>query len=397
MYINAIPLQSKLNCNRTEFALYGSRIGWSLSQFKRNSEFNYLECNSNAVGLLRVAVTTSRNSDLGPAWTSPENKFNLLSEGQLYLYGINVIKKSFGADAGIYLSDQAGVRFPFRMVGKQFRIPVGFVQDGVVKKAEFIVDGGCPHHIISDQDASRLRGGEGELELTLGSFSEGQRHTLHGGNNWHVSLLDELGSWRAPKTRITPAPGPVTNSELATFLVEAQACINDAWSEPLNRVLTTPSNEKGGETKKGETTDANRKAEIPLVDGQPKVTANGTGGSTKRSPESILARKQDISRALIRKMNYSKSDLNNLIAKGHVDDPDVIPLESEFSEETMDRLLAGGVEPPRTRSRRLLNKKERTEMEPFHLVYDTVKGDRWSMPQVRTERCGKTGRRGQCR
>ena len=54
VYINAIPLQSKLNCNRTEFALYGSRIGWSLSQFKRNSEFNYLECNSNAVGLLRV-------------------------------------------------------------------------------------------------------------------------------------------------------------------------------------------------------------------------------------------------------------------------------------------------------------------------------------------------------
>ena len=93
-------------------------------------------------------------------------------------------------------------------------------------------------------------------------------------------------AWRAPKTRITPAPGPVTNSELATFLVEAQACINDAWSEPLNRVLTTPSNEKGGETKKGETTNANRKAEIPLVDGQPKVTANGTGGSTKRSPES---------------------------------------------------------------------------------------------------------------
>lgn len=52
--INAIPLQSKLNCNRTEFALYGSRIGWGISQFKRNSEFNYLECNSNAVGLLRV-------------------------------------------------------------------------------------------------------------------------------------------------------------------------------------------------------------------------------------------------------------------------------------------------------------------------------------------------------
>ena len=54
VYINAIPLQSKLNCNRTEFALYGSRIGWSNSQFKRNSEFNYLECNSNAVGLFYV-------------------------------------------------------------------------------------------------------------------------------------------------------------------------------------------------------------------------------------------------------------------------------------------------------------------------------------------------------
>ena len=197
-----------------------------------------------------LSVTTGRNSDLGPAWTSSETRFNLLSEGQLYLYGINVIKKSVGPDAGIYLSDQSGVRFPIRMVGKQFRVPVGLVRDGVVKKAEFIVDGGCPHHIISDQDASRLQGGEGELELTLGSFSEGQRHTLHGGNNWYVSLLDELGTWRAPKTKIAPAPGPVTDSELATFLVEARTCINDAWHEPSNHVLTTLSDEKGGKTKK---------------------------------------------------------------------------------------------------------------------------------------------------
>ena len=63
VYINAIPLQSKLNCNRTEFALYGSRIGWSNSQFKRNSEFNYLECSSNAVGLFYVATASMTETE----------------------------------------------------------------------------------------------------------------------------------------------------------------------------------------------------------------------------------------------------------------------------------------------------------------------------------------------
>ena len=140
-----------------------------------------------------LAVRKSKNSDFGPSWTSSDTHFNLLSEAQLWMYGISIIKRTSGDEAGIYLKDASGERYPMHMVDKQFRIWVGFAHDDKVEKAEFIVDGGCPHHIISDLDANRLRGGEGNLELALGSFSKGQRHTLTGGDRWYVSLKNSDG------------------------------------------------------------------------------------------------------------------------------------------------------------------------------------------------------------
>ena len=139
-----------------------------------------------------LTVNKSRNSDFGPSWTSPDTHFNLLSEAQLWMYGISIIKKTSGDEAGIYLKDASGERYPMHMVDKQFRIWVGFAHGDKVEKAEFIVDGGCPHHIVSDLDATRLRGGEGDIELVLGSFSKGQRHTLTGGNRWYVSLQNSV-------------------------------------------------------------------------------------------------------------------------------------------------------------------------------------------------------------
>ena len=92
------------------------------------------------------------------------------------MYGISIIKKTSGDEAGIYLKDASGERYPMHMVDKQFRIWVGFAHDDKVEKAEFIVDGGCPHHIVSDLDAIRLRGCEGDLELVLGSFTAAHPH-----------------------------------------------------------------------------------------------------------------------------------------------------------------------------------------------------------------------------
>ena len=141
------------------------------------------------------------------------------------------------------------------MVDKQFRIWVGFAHDDKVEKAEFIVDGGCPHHIISDLDANRLRGGEGNLELVLGSFSKGQRHTLTGGDRWYVSLKNKDGEWRAPHTRITPTPGPVTDDELTLFLLDARSCLGANRLEHTPRVLLTSEDEKGGNADVGTVAD----------------------------------------------------------------------------------------------------------------------------------------------
>ena len=55
--------------------------------------------------------------------------------------------------------------------------------------------------------------------------------------------------------------------------------------------------------------------------------------------------------------------------KVFISNKDVIPLESESSSEIADRLLAAGYQPGRTRSTRLRSKKERTELELFHLVF----------------------------
>ena len=89
-----------------------------------------------------LTVNKSRNSDFGPSWTSPDTHFNLLSEAQLWMYGISIIKKTSGDEAGIYLKDASGERYPMHMVDKQFRIWVGFAHGDKVEKAEFIVDGG---------------------------------------------------------------------------------------------------------------------------------------------------------------------------------------------------------------------------------------------------------------
>ena len=171
------------------------------------------------------------------------------------MYGISIIKKTSGDEAGIYLKDASGERYPMHMVDKQFRIWVGFAHDDKVEKAEFIVDGGCPHHIISDLDANRLRGGEGNLELVLGSFSKGQRHTLTGGDRWYVSLKNKDGEWRAPHTRITPTPGPVTDDELTLFLLDARSCLGANRLEHTPRVLLTSEDEKGGNADVGTVAD----------------------------------------------------------------------------------------------------------------------------------------------
>ena len=316
-----------------------------------------------------LAVRKSKNSDFGPSWTSSDTHFNLLSEAQLWMYGISIIKKTSGDEAGIYLKDASGERYPMHMVDKQFRIWVGFAHDDKVEKAEFIVDGGCPHHIISDLDASRLRGGEGNLELVLGSFSKGQRHTLTGGDRWYVSLKNKDGEWRAPHTRITPTPGPVTDDELTLFLLDAQSCLGANRLEHTPRVMLASEDEKGGNADVGMVADDASEEEVTLTDDAPKTTVNGTGGSMKRTTESELARKLDATRELTRKMGYTKSDLDYLLHNNFISNKDVIPLESESSSEIADRLLAAGYQPGRTRSTRLRNKKERTELEPFHLVF----------------------------
>ena len=90
-----------------------------------------------------LSASKSRDIDFGPSWTSPDTHFNLLSEAQLWMYGISIIKKTSGNEAGIYLKDASGERYPVHMVDKQFRIWVGFAHNDEVEKAEFIVDGGC--------------------------------------------------------------------------------------------------------------------------------------------------------------------------------------------------------------------------------------------------------------
>ena len=65
----------------------------------------------------------------------------------------------------------------------------------------------------------------------------------------------------------------------------------------------------------------------------------------KRTAESELARKLDATRALTRRMGYTKSDLDYLLHNNFISDKDVIPLESESSSEIADRLLAAGYQP----------------------------------------------------
>ena len=299
-----------------------------------------------------------KNGDVGPSWTSDENTFNLLSESQLYRFGVSVVKSSREEDAGLYLEDIAGQRFPFRMEGNHFRVDVGFAKGGKVESASFIIDGGCPHHLIKSEDAERLQGGSGDMELTLGSFSKGCRHEVHGGDPWYVCLKDSRGQWRAPRTKVTHLPGPVTHNDMSSFLVEAQACVSNALPRSI-----TESNEKGGSTTasigEGTRDDGSR----------PKETARGGNGSVIGTKESALNRRMDNSNLISRKMNLSKDSFNDMVKRGYFDDQDVVQLESESTQETIDKLLAGGSEPPRVRSRKVLAAKERTEVEPFHLVF----------------------------
>ena len=164
-----------------------------------------------------------------------------------------------------------------------------------------------PHHIVSDLDATRLRGGEGDLELVLGSFSKGQRHTLTGGNRWYVSLQNSDGEWRSPHTRITPTPGPVTDDELTFPLLDAQSCLGANRLEHTPRVMLATEDIKGGKADVGMAADDASEEEVTLTDDVPKTTLSGAGGSMKRTTESKLARKPDVTRALTRKMGYTKS------------------------------------------------------------------------------------------
>ena len=90
--------------------------------------------------------------------------------------------------------------------------------------------------------------------------------------------------------------------------------------------MLAPEDEKGGKADVGRAADDVSEEEVTLTDDAPKTTVSGTGGTMKRTAESELARKLDATRALTRRMGYTKSDLDYLLHNNFISDKDVIPL-----------------------------------------------------------------------
>ena len=389
----------------------------------------------------RQLLLSKRNGDIGPSWREEGNHLNILSETRLWRYGISVLK-DHNKKTPLALVDQDGVEFPFSFVNDKFVIPVGRHTSHGLERANFILDGGSHVHVVGEADCLRLGAASGNSVCTIGSYSNGSKHELVGGDDWYVALRNRDGHWVAPSTRIVPvSEGSVTNEDLRNLLIESATCLSSRLlvqtrsrkdgkdSTDLHRPeIRTPNDDDKAEgcsekdtTEILPTTDPSprtpdeldiKEIEETVADAAikslrkqaahdfvlPKVTPTGHGGSLKRSPEVDLAFRLNASRQRMETLGLSVDNFNKMVKEGYF--PDAIELNSDTISNTIDKDIAGGKKKGRVSSPKKLSQKERVELEPFHLVmvdgfegFDEVDGHDSGHRYLLRFVCASTGHR----
>ena len=321
-------------------------------------------------------LVTKRNAELGRLWVT-DNNLNILSEHQLMLHGIDIIKK---CDGSLVLTDRSGRHYPFRVVNTKFIITIGkYDNAGTLQTVDFIIDGACPFNIISEDNARKFGFDEAHSTACISVSGFGNAVSeLRGGFPWYVVLKDESGEWKAPKTQITHLKeAPITDAQMALLLESFS--FNDSFVGNVgtynSRIRTEQprANTKNGVTDSSDVKEIDSSVLSQIIQQRKlrpiraKVTTGGDHGTVMKTPEIEIQERAARSQAVMDTMNASRTVLNEMVKRGMV--PDGVAIRDADEGRTMDRHVAGGKTASRVTSAGKLSQKQRVPFEPFHLVF----------------------------